>query len=205
MNEIVSMNGRPAYHIMSTATSGRFVDKIHKVRDLNESWMDVEKLHSLGYLKRLREGRYVEDSYVLYDHQHNRFISQRDRSKGGTKQSIGPIPPGVQDVLSSLYHLRLQDLKVGTEVVLDVNTGENWPMVVKVLRREKVKVPAGRFDCFVVQPLLRQQGIFITKGKDMFIWLTADEKKMPVQMKVEVFIGHITANLVKAERKGAEN
>jgi len=70
-----------------------------------------------------------------------------------------------------------------------------YPLVVHVLKREKIKVPAGKFDCLVVEPFLRGPGIFISKGKKLVVWLTADERRIPVRMRSEVFIGHVSAEL----------
>ena len=78
-----------------------------------------------------------------------------------------------------------------------MNTRQNWPLVVKVLRKEKVKTPAGRFDAFLVQPFLRHEGLFIQKGDRLRVWLSDDAKRVPVQMKVDVFFGSITAKLAK--------
>ena len=69
--------------------------------------------------------------------------------------------------------------------------------VVRVLRRETVKTRAGAFPCVVVEPALRDEGIFIQKGRKLQIWLTDDARKVPVLMRVEVFFGHVTASLAK--------
>jgi len=65
---------------------------------------------------------------------------------------------------------------------------------VKVLRREEIVTPVGRFKTIVVHPLLKSEGIFARTG-DMFIWLTDDERRIPVQMKSKVIVGSITATL----------
>jgi hypothetical protein len=70
-------------------------------------------------------------------------------------------------------------------------------LVVRVLRREKVKTKAGRFSCLVVEPGMREEGIFIQKGRKLQLWLTDDDRKVPVLMQVEVFFGHVTARLAK--------
>jgi hypothetical protein len=69
--------------------------------------------------------------------------------------------------------------------------------VIRVLRRETVRTPAGAFHCVVVEPGMREEGIFIQKGRKLQIWLTDDERKVPVLMRVEVFFGHVTAELSK--------
>lgn len=202
MTERVSFNRRPAYHIVSTANSNKVIDRMHKVRDVNESWLDEEHLRSLGYFKRLREGLFFIDEWVVYDYPEKRFYARELKKDGAIKQTSNGIGGSVQDVLSALYQIRTQGLEVGKEYVLDVNTKKNWPLMVKVLKRVRKKVPYGTFDCLVVQPVLRDPGIFVQKGKDLFVWLTDDEKKIPVHMEVEVFIGHISVDLVRVERPG---
>jgi hypothetical protein len=81
--------------------------------------------------------------------------------------------------------------------VIDVYDAKKiWPLVVNIEKRETVKVPAGKFDCFRVEPILRQPGIFVSKGKKLQVWMTADAVHMPVLMRSEVFIGHVSAELV---------
>jgi hypothetical protein len=195
------LNGRPAYHIVSQTTSNRMTDALYKVRDVNESWIDAEHLYSLGYLKHLREGRYAEDTYVLYDQAQGRFLSRQTRPDRDAVESTGTFPAGVQDVLSSLYYIRTRDLKPGEDIILDVNTGENWPLVVKIHRKETITVPLGTFNCIVAQPLLRKPGIFIQKGRNLYVWMTDDARKTPVHMTVELFIGHLSADLIRIQQK----
>jgi hypothetical protein len=87
---------------------------------------------------------------------------------------------------------------VGKEFTVDVHSGDKtFPLLVKVKKLEKIKVKAGKFLCYRVEPVLRERGIFISKGKKMEVWMTADESHMPVLMRSEIFIGHVSAELVK--------
>jgi hypothetical protein len=197
VREVVDFNGVPAYHIVSEAKSNTFCDTFYKVRDFNESWMDARTITSLGYSKKLREGRFFRDEWVLYDKPAGRFLSKKIDRSGAFSWSAGTIPVQVQDILSSLYYVRSRKLEIGTDVVINVNTKNTWPLVVRVLRRESVKTPAGSFSCLVVEPRLREEGIFVQQGRNLQIWLTDDERKVPVLMRVEVFFGHVTASLAK--------
>jgi hypothetical protein len=165
------------------------------VRDLNESWVDAMTLSSLGYSKKLREGKFFRDEWVAYDSPNRRFSSRTVNRDSTFSVTSGTIPAAVQDILSSLYYVRSQPLEPGSSVVLDVNTKENWPLVVRVVRRETVRTPAGTFKTVLVEPGIREEGIFIQKGKNLQIWLTDDARRVPVLMKVEVFFGHVTARL----------
>lgn len=197
VQEFVEFNGRPAYHLISRAVSNKFCDGFYKVRDYNESWLDAKTHQSLGYSKKLREGGFFRDEWVVYQPEQGSWFGRITNRDGSFTVKIGTMPAVVHDVLSAMWYVRNQELVPGKDIVVDVNTRQNWPLVIRVLRKEKTKTPAGRFEAFVVEPALRQEGIFIQKGKKLQIWLSDDPKRVPVLMKVEVFFGHITAKLVK--------
>lgn len=195
VSQIVEFNGRPAYHIVSRARSNRFCDAFYKVRDLNQSWMDARTLSSLGYSKQLREGHFFRDEWVL--NQDGRWVGKWAGRDLNYNVAVGTAPIGVQDVLSAMYFLRRKTLSAGSSIVLDVNTRQNWPLIVRVLRKERVRTPAGRFDAWLVEPALRKEGLFIQKGNRLRVWLSDDPRHTPVMMKVDVFFGSITARLAK--------
>ena len=73
---------------------------------------------------------------------------------------------------------------------------KNYPLEVLVHRRERVKVPAGEFDCILVEPKLRAPGLFKHKG-ELSVWLTDDARKIPVQMRSALPIGAVSVVLVE--------
>lgn len=195
VEDVVDFGGRPAYHIVSRAISNHFCDGFYKVRDLNESWMDARTLSSLGYAKKLREGHYFRDEWLLNDD--GKWVAKMAGRDGNYAVQTGTAPIGVQDILSAMYYLRGRPIEVGRDIVLDVNTRQNWPLVVRVIKKEKVKTGAGKFQAYLVEPALRHEGIFVQKGNRLQIWLSDDAKHVPVMMKVDVFFGSITAKLDK--------
>jgi hypothetical protein len=85
---------------------------------------------------------------------------------------------------------------VGTSYYIDIfDCKKLWNTEVKVLRREEIETPLGKFRTVVIKPLLKSEGIFARTG-DMYIWLTDDDRRIPVLMKSKVKIGSITATLV---------
>lgn len=188
--EIIEINNRQAYRITSRAWSNSFFDIFYKVRDYNESWLDVESLCSLGYEKHLHEGGYVKDERTIFDQEKGIAIIE------GESLQI-PISTFIQDVLSGLYYMRTQNLNFGEIYSIDVNSNrKNWPLVVKVITREEVEVPSGKFDCWLIEPFLKEEGIFQHRGR-ILIWLTADEKKMPVLLQTKIPFGSINAELIE--------
>ena len=193
--------GQPAYHIVSEARSAAVIDAFYKVRDRNESWMDTRQPRSLKYARNIREGSYRIKEVITLDQEKRRFSEVSERlDKNRRETTEGDITPNVLDVLSSLYYVRTLPLEVGKEFVIDVHSSDKvWPLVLKVKGRETVRVHAGKFDCYRVEPVLREAGIFIAKGKKLEVWITADEKRLPVLMRAEIFIGHVAAELVNAK------
>jgi hypothetical protein len=196
VDKIVMFNGRPAYHLVSEARSNSFCDTFYEVRDLNESWLDAKTLTSLGYSKKLREGHYYRDVWVLYDRDAGTFVQRQTRKDGTYEVKTGTIPAQVQDILSSVFFVRAHELPDGGRVVVDVNTPDNWPLVVNVTKREPVKTSDGsKHPAVLVEPAMRREGLFIQKGKRLRLWLSDDAARRPLMMKVEVFFGHVTAVL----------
>lgn len=187
--DMVKVNGSKCFHIVSTAQSNKVFSVFFKVDDKVESFMDAYGLFSLRYDKHLREGKFKSDMSMAFDQENHLALYSSGKD---TFQ----VPEYVQDVLSAFYFVRTQDLQVGKSIFVNNHTDKKtYPLEVKVLRREKVRVEAGEFDCLVLEPLLKTPGIFEQKGS-LTVWLTDDAAKMPVLMKSKVIIGSISTELV---------
>lgn len=183
---LIEYSGRPCYQIVTRAFSNSFFSKVFKVDDRVESIVDALGIFSWRFEKNLREGGYRADRQYAFDQRRNVVYFEKDTIE---------VSPYVQDALSSLYFVRTQDLTVGRSVFVDNFTdGKKYALEVKVLRKETIKVPAGSFDCIVVEPLLKSVGVFKHEG-NLTVWLTDDRLKMPVLMKSKVLIGSISAEL----------
>jgi hypothetical protein len=189
-----TVKGRTAYFILSEAKTTSGLDVFFKVRDKNESRMDVESLCSLSYHQDMNEGRYHRKVWSDYDHPAGRFAYKKER-KGKESVQEGEIPPFVHDVLTSLYYIRTKDLVPHDEILLQVNSGaQTWPLKVLVKEVEKVKVPAGTFECIRVEPLIAGEGLFMQTG-NLEVWMTRDDRHMPVQLRSKVMVGAFTGEL----------
>lgn len=186
IRNIAVLDSARAYHIISTARTSKAFDHVFKVRDRHDSFMDYDNFFSLSFEKHLREGKFKRDEKVIFDQKNHLAIYP-------TKKV--PIPPNTQDFLSALYYARTLSLDVGEAIALANHTGgKNYPIYVKVLRRERVRVPAGEFDCLVVEPVLQTTSIFEHKGK-LTIWVTDDKVRMPVLLRSKVVVGAFEAVL----------
>lgn len=192
--ELVEVDGRPCVHIVAEARTHPAFESIFKVRDRIESFIDAETLFPWRYEKHLREGSYVADSAYIYDHRAGKMLEP------SRPERVTLIPPDTQDVISCFYLFRTMPLIVGESLYIKVAADDmkNYELKVDVLKRERVKTLAGDFDCIKVQPHLKFEGVFQQKG-EIFVWVTDDERHIPVKIRSKIAIGSININLQEAE------
>lgn len=184
--------GALAYRITATARSNPTFSTFFEVNDVNQAVLDAVQFHTLRFYKSLQEGSYSHQEEVLFDQEAGvaRYPDETDSSR-----MVSEIPPHALDVLSSLYYARTLPLEVGEVYELETHTdNENYPLKVTVHSRERIRVPAGSFECVMVQPELRSEGVFDQQG-ELYVWLTDDERHMPVLMRSAIVIGEIACLL----------
>lgn len=178
------VDGHPTYHL-NTVIEGS--TPFYKLVDKQESWLDVAQLASRRYLQDSKQGSYERYRVIDFDLE-NLVYSQHD---GET----GPIPAQALDDCSFVYFVRSLALEVGETYEwnryfrLDRN-----PVILQVLRREKVEVPAGEFSTVVVRPIIKSGGIF-SEGGRAEIYITDDEKRVPVKLVTKLKVGSIILEL----------
>jgi hypothetical protein len=188
---VESIRGQPAWHARFTVHGGYLA---LKVDDVLESWMDATTLSSLRFSQDFNEiGRDREKLFDIFP------------DRGSYIQHGKPEKPSVANPLddgSFLYFIRTVPLVVGQTYEFNrYFIPDRNPVRIRVLRRERVGVPAGSFDCIVIQPIIKAKGIFSENGQAE-IWLTDDARRIMVQMKSKLPFGSL--NLYLRSVKGID-
>lgn len=181
------VRGRPAWHGRFTVHGGYLA---LRVDDVLETWMDAVTLSSLRFEQDFKEiGRERRRLFEIFP---DRQVYQ---------QSGKPERPSVADPLddgSFLYFIRTVPLELGRTYEFNrYFIPDRNPVKIRVLRRERVQVPAGTFDCIVLQPIIKTKGIFSENGQAE-IWLTDDDRRIMVQMKSKLAFGSLNLYLRSA-------
>ena len=172
VSELDSIRGREAWHTSFGIRGGL---AFYRVNDRYESWFDTRSLASLRYHQQIDQGSYERESQFEIYPDRRVFVDSK-----GLEQPTGADP---LDDGSFLYFLRTIPLEVGREYTFEryFRLDRN-PVRIRVLRRERVTVPAGTFDAIVVQPIIKTRGIFSEDGRAE-VWLSDDEHRIMIQMK----------------------
>jgi hypothetical protein len=193
ITKISKLAGRNVYNVSFNVNSVPAFDPFYKVRDHYETYIDIEGIFPWRFEQHIREGGYSRDFSAFFD--------QR-KGKAKTSEGSYDIPKYVNDIVSALYLARTFDFsksKEGDKVNLEnFYKDKVYPLDVVFRGKERVTVAAGTFDCIILEPMVREGGLFKSDG-NIIVWLTNDDLKIPVKVKTKILIGSIDAELTGYE------
>jgi len=186
--DVETLRGHDVWHIQFDIKGGTI---FYHVNDTLESWFDVHTLFSLRFVQRLDEGGHVRNrTYEIFPDRQVFVLNHK------------PEEPSVPDPLddgSFLYFVRTLPLTVGDTYTFNYyfNPKAN-PVTIRVLRKERIHVPAGTYDAIVVQPIIKTSGIFGEGGKAQ-VWFSDDSARIVLQMKSKLSFGSLDLYLKSYE------
>jgi hypothetical protein len=104
------------------------------------------------------------------------------------------------DEASFLFYLRTIPLEVGNTLTVErYYHAEKNPIVISIVRRERIKVPAGEFDAFVLKPVIRSNGLFSVKS-DAEVWVANDAEHTILKLRSKLPLGTLYLELRTIEQ-----
>lgn len=192
-----TIDGVKAYHFLLTAKSNTFIDTFYEVRDRIDAYANTEMTHSILYKKKQREGKTHRDIVVNFDWQNKKAQYTNFSEK---KPSID-ILSGTFDPLSAFYFVRLFDFQKKSKIERPVTDGKKCIIgKLSVIKREMLKLKSGTYDTYLIEPELKHIGGVFEKSKNAKIqlWVTADNRRIPVKIRSKVVVGSFVGELVSA-------
>jgi hypothetical protein len=181
------VRGRQAYHLNFSLRGGI---PLARVNDQQESWLDVAQLYSHRFRQDLHQVRYRRLRTLDFFPTERVWRQAENHDNTGALATDRPL-----DDVSFLYWARTLPLEVGrTYEFRRYYKDEGNPVIVQVLRRERVTVPAGTFNTIVVRPLIRTSGLF-SDGGEAEVYFSDDDRRLIVQVKTKVSIGTMNMQL----------
>ena len=165
-------------------------DSFFKIRDLYESYVNPTTLKPSLYKRSIDEGGWTKkEKYVFKGTTVNSTTKKRNKPETHKTFTIGSA---TQDVISLLYKVRTMDLtkfKEGqTQNLIIVFDEKQIPVTLKYMGKETISAGnLGKKECYKLSIGAKTDAL---KGKDKnLIWLTADDKKIPVFLKFSIPVG----------------
>ncbi|MES2521745.1 MAG: DUF3108 domain-containing protein [Gemmatimonadota bacterium] len=162
-----------------------------RVTERLETWMHPETVASQRFVQHSRSPGFSRDRLRSFDAAHLRWVGHTNAiPDSGSLPSARPL-----DDLSAVFVARTLRLTVGEDVVLhDYWRPESNPIVLKVLREETVKVPAGTFRTIVIRPIIRTSSLFAENG-EAEVYLSDGPHRELVMLKAKLKFGTLVLRL----------
>jgi hypothetical protein len=188
------LNGNKVFYTKGSGWTSGLIKWFFKVEDVYESYFDKDTIKPYVFKRKIDEGGYKKHRITNFDYNANKayvqdFLKQKDTT----------IPfSNVQDILSSFYYLRNQDvkgLKRGDEIAIDMfMDSQVYPFKLRFLGKEVLNTKFGKIKTLVFRPLVQSGRIFKAQ-ESVTIWITDDYNKIPIKMKADLSVGSLRAEL----------
>jgi len=176
------------------------VSKLYRVNDDYHAQL-THDLCASSVLFNTEEGNRKRETKLTFE-PGKVLYSERDLLKNTvilTKEL--QTPPCVFEYLGALHHMRSLKLEPGQSTTVPLTDGKKIANVkVEAQEREQVKTPTGTYNAIRYEVFLFN-GVILARNARFQIWLTDDERKLPVQLRarMQFLIGTITLRLETEE------
>jgi len=195
--------GDDLLHAIFTVETSGVADKLFKVRDRIESWVDTETGRPILYKKKQREGKTKRDIELHFDWDQQLVRYIRD----GVERDPVSITEATYDPLSLILAIANTRFIEGTTTVFDTCDGKKLVYIEIVREKDrKLKTRAGRFEAQHLNVATRELEGAFEKSPDasIEIWLSRETPAIPLKMKSEVIVGSFYGELIKANYAGTQ-
>ena len=183
-----------------TLTSAGLVNKLYRVNDEYRAQMDAN-LCAQSVVLKAEEGKRRRETTITFNQGKVSYL-ERDLIKNtvASKKEI-ETPPCVHEYMGALSRLRSMRLAPGQSTQVPMSDGKKFANV-KVDAQEKETVRVGNQTYQTVRHEVHMfNDVLLSKKARMYVWVTDDSRRLPVQLRVKlsVLVGTITLQLEKVE------
>ena len=197
--------GADRYQMSLVARSEPWADRFYTVRDtlLGEAWIDG--FRPVIYQKMSHEGNDDKHDVVRFEYSDNKVIghcSRRVAKKGELRvnqtQTLESTGPTV-DMLTSYYYMRslpFETWKPNSRFHLTIFSGKRKErLTFRYHGLEDIKVGGRQYRCYHITFIFTGDGGKKTSD-DMDAWITADARRMPVQLEGKLAVGKVRCEVM---------
>lgn len=174
------------------------VDPLYRLRTRVQATLAARPILPGEFLLRTEDGKYREE-VVRFDHAH-RTVTYAQLGGRKPHERQGPVS-GQYDPVSAAFALRGLPLHPGDTARIEVQTPSDlYRLEVRVVGRQRIRVPAGTFDAVELAPTIwnetrnrRPRGFESAR-----LWVTDDARHLPLRLTSEVMIGSVYVELVSS-------
>jgi hypothetical protein len=194
------VNGRRVYSVRVEAKTSRALDLIWKMRDTVLSTFDAKALLPSRFSFHQKENSRVINTVANYNESTRRWAVHRQQV--GKRAKVYEFDSqNTFDPLTAVYLARSLDFKIGDRLYFKVFGGRyRYLMELHVERKEPVTLESGAtVPAFRIVPRLQNitKNGYAERMNQAVIWISADERRMPVKLSSKITFGSVQLDLVE--------
>ncbi len=194
------IDGKKAYFVKVEAKSSKLLDLIWKMRDTITSTFDAKALAPSRFTFRQRENSKVIDTEALYSEATKKWSV--NRQERGEKDKIYEFDSqNTLDPITTVYLSRSIDFKVGDRLYFKVFGGKyQYLLELRIETKEPVTTPSGKsVEAYKIIPYIQNitKDGYASRFNEATIWISADERRLPIKLSSKIFVGSIYLELIK--------
>ena len=191
--EHVKINKINTLHITGKGKTNRFFDFFFKVRDIYETYINVEKLIPVKFIRKVNEGGHIINQRYDFFHESGTVVTQDTTFK---------ILDNSQDMLSAFFYARTfkkSNLKQRKSFFVPIfMDDENYLLEIIYLYNETIETKWGKINCMVFKPKM-QEGRVFEDGEQMKAWISDDTNHLLIKVETKIWAGTVKAFLTDYE------
>jgi hypothetical protein len=171
-----------------------------------ETQVEPNAFYALRSTKTDEQGKRLRTSETVFDQQAKTVeYTERDPNNAGQAPRVitAALEGPTQDIVSAIYFLRTLDLTPGQSFVIPISdSGRVYQVPARVVaEKKKMKSIVGKVAVVRIDVDLFGPGRPVEEGKGkMSIWVTDDERRIPIKARLSHDIGQLDITLKSIQR-----
>jgi hypothetical protein len=189
-NTLERFNGKDVYHSVGEGRTFSGYDKMYKVRDRYESYIDTATMQPYKFIRNVSEGDYKVYENISFIKSANTAI---------TNQGVYKVPSCIQDVMSAVSYTRNLNfgrLNPGDSIPFDLFMDrEVHHLYIRYLGKEVIRTKYAKFRAIKFRPLLIKSNMF-EAGEKMTIWVSDDPNHVALRIESPIVVGKVKVDMI---------
>ena len=197
------VDGKKVFQVRVEAKTSKALDLIWKMRDTISSTFDAKALSPSRFIFNQKENSRVINTDARLDPTTKRWSVNRQQV--GKRAKIYEFESqNTLDPITAVYLARSIDFKVGDRLYFKVFGGRyQYLLELFVEKKEPVALESGKtIEAFRVIPRIQNitKNGYASRLNDATIWLSADERRVPIKLSSKIVFGSVQLELIEDKR-----
>ncbi|MGH7794567.1 MAG: DUF3108 domain-containing protein [Candidatus Binatia bacterium] len=197
------VDGRKVYQVRVEAKTSKALDLIWKMRDTIRSTFDAKALLPSRFTFNQRENSRIIDTEARFDRANKRWSVNRQQA-GKQTRAYHFDSKNTLDPITAVYLARSTEFKVGDKLYFKVFGGRHqYLLELFVEKKEPVALESGKtVEAYRIIPRIQnitKKG-YASRFSEATIWISADERRLPIKLSSKIAFGSVHLELVDYER-----